>query len=76
MDIPKNLQLLLSERGWTPERLAVECQDRGTPVSIGGIRQWLSGRSVPGGQSVVILADAFGCTTDSILRGHDLEVVQ
>ena len=69
MNVAQNLQILLDERGWTPERLAVASQDVGDPIEVAAIKQWLDGKRSPTGQSAVALANALGCTTDEILRG-------
>jgi transcriptional regulator with XRE-family HTH domain len=73
MNTAENLNGLLKAKGWTSERLAVELQQRNTPVSIQTIGAWRSGRRTPSGTSAVALADALGCTTDAILRGPALE---
>lgn len=69
MNIATNLQSLLDARGWTPERLAVASQEKGSPVQVEAIKQWLSGKRIPNGPSAIALANALDCTTDAILRG-------
>lgn len=69
MNIAENIKHLLNEKGWTPERLVVALQDVGTNVTPQTVSNWICGKCVPGGASIVALATAFDCTTDAILRG-------
>lgn len=69
MNVATNLQSLLEERGWTPERVAVASQEQGGSLQVEAIKQWLRGTRIPTGPSAVALANALGCTTDAILRG-------
>lgn len=73
MSVEQNLNALMKAKGWTPERLAVASQEAGDPLTVPAIKQWLSGRNDPNGQSTVALAKALGCTTDAILRGPELK---
>lgn len=73
MTTAQNIKALMDARGWTPERLAVATQEAGEPITVPAIKQWLSGRNGPSGQSVVALAKALGCSTDAILIGDQLE---
>jgi len=65
----QNIKALMDAKGWTPERLAVATQEAGEPLTVPAIKQWLTGRNGPSGQSVVALAKALGCSTDDILLG-------
>ena len=74
MDTATNLTNLMAQKGWSPERLAVELQERKTPVHIGTINAWMAGRRTPSGTSAVALAEVLDCTTDAILRGPALNI--
>lgn len=73
MDIGANLDRLLQAKGWTLELLAVELQQRGTPINIHTLMSWRINRRTPNGRNLIALADALDCTTDEILRGPALE---
>lgn len=73
MNVAANLQGLLSDRGWTPEKLSVASQDAGYPLTVPAIKQWLDGSRKPGAHSTLALALALDCTTDEILRGPAIQ---
>lgn len=57
----KNLLLLLEPRG-TSSKLSAE-----TGISEGNITDWKKGKSKPGADALVLIADYFGCSVDFLL---------
>lgn len=64
-----NLRNLLKERG------AAEGLSKSTGISSGNISDWKSGRSKPGLESLLKIADYFNCSVDYLLDRTDIKEV-
>lgn len=62
-----NLRYLLKERGKSEEL------SKNTGISSGNISDWKSGRSKPGMESLIKIADYFECSVDYLLGLTDIE---
>ena len=63
----EKLKALLASLEWTPERLCVEMQNAGHPISVAAIYTWLRGTREPQLQQITGICAATGCSPSDLV---------